>query len=358
MRGDRVRELTDADVADSRRHWGGGGSARMQTSRQWRRRQGLTLLVWAVACGQPDRDAVFDSSTPTPGPGSAAVDADSGGPSVEASSGGGSDGAVDDDTGAAVKLDVAADQTGGPALDDPEGCKTQLDVVFVMDVSTSMTGLFDALEQDILDVDLALAQLDVEADTHYGLVVFVDDTEVANDGAAYLDAGVLADEFAAWNEFTGSNLQIHHPGRNGTLEENSLDSLYRAASEFQWRSAATTHRIVIHTTDATFWDGPLVQPDGVAVEHGYAETVARLRAEEVRVFAFASDAVGPAIPGFPALDAAAGWFAPYDAMPAIPEDTGGAALPIDDVLAGTVSLADAIPQVVEQSQCEPYPPAG
>ncbi len=122
--------------------------------------------------------------------------------------------------------------------------------------------------------------------------------------------------------------------------------------------AATTHRVVIHTTDASFWDGPLVQPDGVAVEHGYAETVARLRNEEIRVFAFASDAVGPSIPGLPSCDAAAGWFAPYGAMPAIPDDTGDAALLIDDVRTGAVSLADTIPHVVEQSQCDPYPPAG
>lgn len=316
----------------------------------------LFVSVWTTACGQPARDSVFDTATPDASTGhegdtgSANGETSSGGPDMDAES--------DADTWAGVKLDVAAGETDGSVGDDTQQCKTQLDVVFVMDVSTSMTGFFDALEQDILEVDQALGQLDVEADTHYGLVVFVDDTEVGNEGAPYSDIAALAGEFAAWNDFTGSNTQIHHPGSNGTLEENSLDSLYRAASEFQWRPAATTHRIVIHTTDASFWDGPLVQPDGVAVAHGYAETVARLRQEEIRVFAFASDAVGPAFPGFPAFDAAAGWFAPYNTMPAIPEDTGGAALLIDDVLVGSVSLADAIPQVVEASQCEPYPPAG
>lgn len=341
----------------------------MQTRRHSRRMSSFALLAWTVGCGQADRDSVFDSPMPAASTGAPEAASSWGEPAGGGSSGGegsGDEGPqgeesgenADEETGESVKLDVGPSETGGPAVDDPQGCKTQLDVVFVMDVSTSMTGFFDALEQDILEVDQALSQLDVEADTHYGLVVFVDDTEVGNAGAAYLDAAVLADEFAAWNEFTGSNLQIHHPGDNGTMEENSLDSLYRAASEFQWRAAATTHRVVIHTTDASFWDGPIVQPDGVAVEHGYAETVTRLRDEEIRVFAFASDAVGPMFPGWPSLDAAAGWFGPYDEMPAIPDDTGGAALRIDDVLAGTVGLADAIPQVVEQSQCEPYPPAG
>jgi len=335
----------------------------MQIQRHSRRLSAAALLAWTVGCGQADRDSTFDSAMQADsvgGTGAAGDDGDgatTAGPSGGASSDeGGREGSDAEDTGDAVKLDVGQGQTGG-AGDEPTSCKTQLDVVFVMDVSTSMTGFFDALEQDIVGVDQALSELDVEADTHYGLVVFVDDTEVGNDGAPYPDAGALAAEFAAWNEFTASNQQIHHAATNGTLEENSLDSLYRAATEFQWRAAATTHRVVIHTTDASFWDGPLVQPDGVSVERGYAETVDRLRDEEIRVFAFASDAMGPAIPGLPDLNAAAGWFAPYDAMPAIPQDTGGAALLIDDVLTGAVSLADAIPQVVGQSQCDPYPPA-
>ncbi len=331
----------------------------MKTQRSPSRFSPFVVLAWVVACGQttPDSDA-FDSSTPAATTGASANGTSSAEPAAEASSSEGSSESSGEDTGATVKLDVGSSETDGAPDAGPGSCKTQLDVVFVMDVSTSMTGFFDALEQDILEVDQALAQLDVEGDTHYGLVVFVDDTEVGNAGAPYLEATVLADEFAAWNAFTGSNRQINHPGDNGTLEENSLDALYRAASEFAWRPAATTHRVVIHTTDASFWDGPLVQPDGVAVEHGYAETVARLRDEEIRVFAFASDAAAPPIPGFEGLDAAPGWFEPYDAMPAIPDDTGGGALLIGDVLSGSVSLADAIPQVVEESQCEPYPPAG
>lgn len=335
----------------------------MQTQHRSRTLSPLVLLALSTACGQPVSPSAPDSSRPEPSAEStqSAQSTQSTGQSPNASTsseGSSTEASSDNSTGARVKLDVAALETDGSTVGDTQRCKTQLDVVFVMDVSTSMTGFFDALEQDILEVDEALGQLDVEADTHYGLVVFVDDTEVGNAGGAYVDSSQLAAEFASWNEFTGNNRQIHHPGDNGTLEENSLDGLYSAAAEFQWRPAATTHRVVIHTTDASFWDGPVIQPDGVAIEHGYAETVARLRDEEIRVFAFASAAAGPAFPGFPGFDTAAGWFAPYNSMPPIPEDTGGAALSIDDVLAGTVSLADAIPQVVEQSQCEPYPPAG
>lgn len=338
----------------------------MQTREQSQRLSALALLASTVACSPPPSSSAFESSiaetsTGTPDIGTSSREPSSGTGFNESSDSDSADdpnSASSEDSGADVKLDVASVETDGSAGDEMSMCKTQLDIVFVMDVSTSMTGFFDALEQDILEVDQALGQLDVDADTHYGLVVFVDDTEIGNSGAAYIDAAALANEFADWNEFTGSNRQIHHPSDNGTLEENSLDSLYRAADEFQWRPAATTHRVVIHTTDASFWDGPVVQPDGVTVEHGYAETVERLRDEEIRVFAFASDSIGPVFPGLPSLDTSAGWFTPYDAMPAIPADTGGTATRIDDVLAGTVSLADAIPQIVEASQCEPYPPAG
>ena len=70
---------------------------------------------------------------------------------------------------------------------------TNVDIVFVMDVSTSMYVLLQKLEDEILTVDAKLKSLDVLPDVNYGLVVFVDDVPRAPNGKAdYPAARTLA----------------------------------------------------------------------------------------------------------------------------------------------------------------------
>lgn len=231
------------------------------------------------------------------------------------------------------------------------GCTQNVDIVFSMDVSTSMGPFLTALANDLAEVDGAVQALNLASTPHYGLVVFVDDTTFARGGAPYPMIDVLKSDFQGWAASTSTNRQTSGSGSNGTWPENSLDSLYRGAKEFQWRPAADTLRIVIHTTDDTFWNGPTFT-DGVQVQHGYADTVQALQEEQVRVFAFAATLGGP----FETDDVSEGWFAPYAGQPALPPATGGGVFDVKAVLGGQISLADSITSAVSGSFCQPYPP--
>ncbi len=250
------------------------------------------------------------------------------------------------DTG--LKLDMPAD-TG--VSDGPnEMCDQNVDIVFVMDVSTTMGPFFDKLESEIAAVHASLLQYDLPSEPHYGLVVFVDDFTLVNAGVPYTDIAQLEADFAEWNDFTASNQQTQGGGSNSTWTENSLDAIYAAAAGFQWRPNVDTLRMIIHTTDDTFWNGPTTA-DGVDILHNYPDTVDLLQSKEIRMFSFAAliggqcdcDQVGM------------GFFSEFQGQPAIPEQTGGLAYNIDEVLAGVQSLSAAINTSVEDSYCDPYP---
>lgn len=264
--------------------------------------------------------------------------------SAGATTGGGSND-PDDSDGGGIKLDVEA--VGDLPFD---ACEQAVDVVFVMDVSTSMTFLFDALLADMADVDAALQSLD--ADPHYGLVVFVDDYAVVDGGVAFADIASLQAEFQTWKTFTTSFSEPQiNGGMNTTFPENSLDALWHAASSFQWRPAESTLRLVIHATDDTFSEAPAVL-DGIMVEHTYAEAIEALQMQEVRVAAFAAQ-VGGSI--FSPTNVEAGWFTDWAGEPSIPEATGGLVFLIDGIQTGSLSLGEAIVQTVEEVECTPYP---
>jgi hypothetical protein len=263
--------------------------------------------------------------------------------------------------------DPTGDGDGEPGDGDPTGglkfdtippdwgsglgeCIQDIDIVFVMDVSTTMGPFFDKLELEIGGVQAAIDLYDLPSPAHYGLVVFVDDYTVVNGGMPYTDVNQLAADFAFWNNFTASNQQTMGGNSNFTWTENSIDALYAAADEFQWRPKGTTLRMIVHTTDDTFWDGPTVG-NNVNIQHGYAETVALLQSNEIWTFAFADMLGGPS----GNLDVSMGWFTPYMGMAPIPEQTGGTATYIVDVLNGQVSIADTISTSIMDSYCEEYP---
>lgn len=256
-----------------------------------------------------------------------------------------------DNSGSGGLLDVSTTGEVDTTAETGEACDQDVDIVFVMDVSTTMGPFLDQLEAEISVVSAALAALELPGEAHYGLVVFVDDYLIANGGVPYTDVELLRADFEMWNTFTASNQQTGGGGANTTWTENSLDGLYAAASAFQWRPADTTLRMVIHTTDDTFWDGPVVG-NGIQIDHGYAETVDALQAGTIRMFAFAA-LIGGQVGSD---DVSMGWSTPYMGMDSIPEATGGAFWNIDEVLGGTVSLSASIDQAIEDSLCEPYPP--
>ena len=273
-----------------------------------------------------------------------------------ASGGMGSTTAPDDEDGATSGgvLDVG----GGPPTttanpDGPNACEQDIDVVFVMDVSTTMGQFLGTLADQILGVDQAIAALDLPSPPRYGLVVFVDDFALLGGGQPYADAAALQADFQTWNAFTSSNSQVSGGGSNGTWPENSLDALYVAATAFAWRPADSTLRIIIHTTDDTFSEAPAVV-DGIAVQRDYPQTVMALQDAQIRVFSFTADIGGSCN----CEDVSPGWSTPYQSQPPIPEATDGARFDIDQVLAGALDLSEAINASIEGAVCDPYEPVG
>ncbi len=260
-----------------------------------------------------------------------------------------------EDSGGSVKLDVGPGATTSvdPDSDGPNVCDQDIDIVFVMDVSTSMETFLETLANEVLVVDQALAELELPSAPQYGLVVFVDDIALLGAGAPYPDATALRADFQEWSEFTSSNAQVSGSGSNTTWPENSLDALYAAATGFQWRPADSTLRIVIHTTDDTFVEGPTTF-DGVDIEHGYADTVQALQDQQIRVFSFTADLGGSCS----CEDVTPGWSGPYLGQPSVPDATDGGRFDIDMVLTNAISLSEAINASVEGAVCEDYEPVG
>lgn len=305
---------------------------------------GWVALV-AVGCAASRSDEQMVGSTPISGlpDDASAGSADGDGPS----------GGVADATAAAV-LDVGDAMATGNAADNGEDCEQDIDVVFVMDVSTSMGPFLAKLADEILVVDQAIAELGLPNPPHYGLVAFVDDAAILNAGTSYADVETLRADFESWSSFTATNEQVGGGNHNSTWPENSLDGLFLAAAEFQWRPQGdTTLRMIIHTTDDTFWNGP-TQGNGVPVTDSFDDVVGALQERQIRMFSFAAQIGGQC----ECEDVTPGWSSPFEGKPALPESTDGAVFDIDLVLSGQLSLADAINGVIEEKMCDPYPPAG
>lgn len=286
----------------------------------------VVLLTSAAACSaSSDGDGAFEGDTTGAG--------GSGGSSSSGNEGG------------TISVGSVGAGTGGSA-----SCTQNIDIVFVMDVSTSMGAFLNKLAAEISVVDAKVKEIAPQSVPHYGLVVFVDDVAFANSAGPYQDVLALQQEFSKWASFSANESQVSGTAPNTTYPENSLDALYDAATKFAWRPAGETLRIVIHTTDDTFWDGPTNQ-DGIAILHGYHETVDVLQQEQVRVFPFANKMGG----AWEAVDVSAGWFGPYLGESAIPDATGGSVFELDHVLQGQVSLSASINQSVIEAFCEPYP---
>ena len=160
----------------------------------------------------------------------------------------------------------------------------------------------------------------------------------------------LRAELTHWRTFTGSNRQILTDTPNSDWPENSLDALHSAAVDFAWRPSQTTARLVIHATDDDFGEVPAIQ-SGVPVKHTYAETVAALRANKIRVSSFGAKLGGEC----ECLDVTRGISSPFDGAPAIPAATGGAAFDIDEFSSGRLTMSVAIEATLGEAVCTTYP---
>jgi hypothetical protein len=277
---------------------------------------------------------------------------------------------------------------GGPLPDvvrvDAGVCTDVVDVVFVLDVSSSMNFVLEALERDVSRV--VDAATDLAPDPHFGFVGYADNHAFAMNGSldggrVHTDAATLQ---AAFRDFLATyTTNNRNPGdgpggpttQNPICEENSLDALHAAAAEFPWRESAT--RVIIIATDDTFIERPDNYGDRDAdgdttstdfpregdypAMHTMAETIAAVRTARARVFSFTRLTE----PGFfdfgrcgtgRRLDWSQvpdGWSRPYDGAAPIPESTDGRNYDLVAVRDGDLSLADTISTVVVESYCQP-----
>lgn len=270
------------------------------------------------------------------------------------------------------------------AQSDVLTCRDSVDVVFVLDISSSMTAVLDTLTAEISKVVDAANKL--APDSHFGLIAFVDNHKLdtsgpLSGGKVHTAAATLSAAFSHYKAvYTAHD---RNPGdgpggptlQNPICEENANDALYAAATEFPWRE--NSNRVVIIATDDTF----LERPDNYGDRDGdgktdkldfpregdypakqkLAETVAALRDNKIRVFSF-TRLIPPGIfdllrcgtgRRLPWEAVSAGWSAPYGSAEPIPAATDGKNFDLQLVFIGQLSLTETINNMVLESHCKP-----
>ncbi len=196
----------------------------------------------------------------------------------------------------------------------PPADPAPLDLVLVVDVSTTMDGLTrlrEALPAWLESADAAGVDLRV------GLVTFVDDVVVHGDGA-FLPRESLLDELASQldPETGGPNLALPRHQMNFDFPENSLGALSRAASAFAFRPAA--RRALLLVTDAGFLEPPAVYSDGTPASVSYAHLRRTLDEQGLALHALLDGRAGR------------GFSSHYDGAPPLVRHTGGHWLELRD----------------------------
>lgn len=234
----------------------------------------------------------------------------------------------------------------------PVTCVDPIDLVFVLDVSTSMSGEAAALRAGVASIFAAADAL--TTDHRFGLVVFVDDALAVGGCRSWDSAAELATELMNWQTFCATNRSPASTTMNSDCQENTLDAMWAAATQCTWRPGAT--HILIHVTDDTFEEPPYVYSRGLfggggvpAMRH-YYEVRDALVEREIRVGAFAME-----MPEFcgagTSPDTGRGFFTDYGALQSFPVSTGGRVWDLRDVRDGRLDMATAIAEMIEDEHC-------
>lgn len=312
------------------------------------------LLLCLCLLGCDDRGAQESSGTDcadgVDDDGDGLIDCADPGCSVHPWCGGGVDGGRAD----AGRADAGADAGRVDAGPIVPGCNDPIDVVFVIDVSTSMRDEVASIRSGIDAIWTATESLTSAAE--FSLVVFVDDAVSVNACAPFASREAMQTELAEWQSFTSSNQQPSGSGpSNSDCAENSLDAIHLAATTCPFRDDAL--HLLIHVTDDTFAERPAVLSEsvfgggGVPVQNSYAEVAEALVLRQVRVGAFAAPGAGEECGAGSSANVGRGFHEPYLGMPSLPDATGGRAWSIRDVRAGTLNMADAINAFTADEYC-------
>jgi hypothetical protein len=248
---------------------------------------------------------------------------------------------------------VDANEDAGPPADGAT-CGQPLDIVFTIDVSTSMAGELAAVRDGVPSIWSTAHAL--SSNVQFSLVVFVDDALAVNACAPFATAEDLVASLEEWRMTCASNQSPVSHIQNTDCPENSIDAMMLAATTCPFRDGST--RILVHVTDDTFAERPAVLSGewtrGVFVEHTYAELAEELHADQIRVGAFAIPGPGESCGAGISPDVGRGFHTPYMDMEALPSATGGRVWDLRDVRAGTLSMADAINEMVRAEYCTSF----
>lgn len=233
-------------------------------------------------------------------------------------------------------LVVAASAIGlEPLSGDDEAAAAPIDLVLVLDVSTSMTGMaapHPAIEAAFDEIDRA------GLDARLGLVTFVDDVRLHGDGA-FMARDVLLQELDRELDETGEpDPESPRQVLNFDYEENVLDALQAAATRYPWRPDA--RRVVVLVTDSTFLESPAVLSGTVPVRATFADVVRALGVAGVRLVSVNHAALG------------AGLSSSRREEPGLVARTGGSWFELADVVAGAPTFETVLLDALHGRDCD------
>jgi hypothetical protein len=232
-------------------------------------------------------------------------------------------------------LPVRATAVPRPAADVAAGPIEPLDLIFVLDVSTTMNEL--APLRAALESVWPLVEARGDA-VRLGLTTFENGIHVHRDGRfldgeaffAELDAELLPD---SWVPDPDRPRQL----LNFDLEENVLDALALSAEAFALRPDARHYFLLM--TDDTFREPPEVFSDGTPALRSYEEVAAALHERGIRLFSVHAPLRGR------------GLSSSHDGEPSLVELTEGAWFEIDDVDRGALALDLLLSDLIAGRTC-------
>ena len=237
-------------------------------------------------------------------------------------------------------------------------CTSPLDIVFVLDVSTSMENELQAVERGLEDI--WCSAVGATESPQFSLVVFVDEVLLVDGCKPFEDLesfrGMLAS--APWKSQNGVSIQPR-TGALGNAEcaENTLGALQNAVVACPWREGS--QRLIVHITDDSFYDSSRPQqPFGQRTTSRsdipqYDETVNALRGKGIKVGSFAVRGPSECSGGrFEEGDAGAGIHLPWvDGSRPIPAATGGQAWDLSAARDGNLDMTQVISTFIRETPC-------
>jgi hypothetical protein len=217
-------------------------------------------------------------------------------------------------------------------------CYKNIDLVFSLDVSTSMWFTLNQLRQGIGDVVSGAQAKGYVA--RYGLVVFVDDTHAPR-SEPYTTAQDLQNDFSYWAAQTSNERQTRSSGFNMDLQENSLDAIVNAVDYFPWKEGKAS-RIIMHVTDATFREAPARFASGIPASSTYQDVLTKLKEKQIVLASFTRK-------NSP-LDSQ-GFNGPYMGKPSLTESSKGKSYDLDQVATGVLNMSTAISDFIVEATC-------